>query len=399
MARKPFIVDIDLNQNELQNAVIQNVATAPDAAKPGQIWYNSQNKLLYYYDGTNNKPIGYLASATADTLGGVKIGANVTVTDDGTISIADATQSVKGVIRVATDAEVEAGTSTVLAINPKQLAAIKAISEGKISLTDLSSTSSQLVYDSTNGQFSLKVDTDVTEDSTNLITSGAVKRAINAELVGTLKYEGPWTITGATDYSGITLPVKKGYMYLCQGEGPVTIGDIEWNAGDYLIINEDVATGGIITDVSKIDNSESADIVRLNATQTITNKTIDSDKNTISNIEVDNFKTGVVQTTVRDAATATDTSLVTEKAIRTAIDTVKPGTKKVVTNPELVPSSGIATWQITNDVAEDCIISVKKIADGEEVMVDVTYGESDIILKINTISVIPAGIYKATIIG
>lgn len=400
MARKTFIVDIDLNQNELQNAVIQNVATAPVAAKPGQIWYNSQNKLLYYYDGTNNKPIGgYLAPATADTLGGVKIGTNVTVADDGTISIVDASQSVKGVIRVATDAEVEAGTSTVLAINPKQLAAIKAISEGKISLTDLSSSSSQLVYDSTTGQFSLKVDTDVTEDSANLITSGAVKKAINAELVGALKYEGPWTITGATDYSGIALPVKKGYMYLCQGDGPVTIGGIEWNAGDYLVIDEDVAVGGTITKVSKIDNTESADIVRLNATQTITNKTIDADANTIKNIKVDNFKQGVVQTTVRDSATATDTSLATEKAIRTAIDAVKSGTKKVVTNAELVPSSGIATWQITNDVAEDCIVSVKKVADGEEVMVDVTYGEADITLKINTTTTVPAGTYKATIIG
>lgn len=399
MARKTFIVDIDLNQNELQNAVIQNVATPPATAKPGQIWYNSQNKLLYYYDGTNNKPIGYLAPATADTLGGVKIGANVIVADDGTISVKDATQAVKGVIRVATDAEVETGTSTVLAINPKQLAALKAIVDGKIGLTALSSTSSQLVYDSTTGQFSLKVDTDVTENSANLITSGAVKKAINAELVGALKYEGTWTITGATDYSGIALPVKKGYMYLCQGEGPVTVGGIEWNAGDYLVIDEDVAVGGTITNVSKIDNTESADIVRLNATQTITNKTIDADANTIKNIKVDNFKSGVVQTTVRDSATATDTSLATEKAIRTAIDTVKTGMKKVVTNAELVPSSGIATWHITNDVAADCIISVKKVADGEEVMVDVTYGEADITLKINATTTIPAGTYKATIIG
>lgn len=399
MARKTFIVDIDLNQNELQNVVIQNVAAAPATAKPGQIWYNSQNKLLYYYDGTNNKPIGYLAPATADTLGGVKIGANVIVADDGTISIADATQSTKGVIRVATDVEVEAGSSTILAINPKQLAALKAIVDGKIELTDLSSTSSQLVYDSTTGQFSLKVDTDVTEDSTNLITSGAVRKAISAELVGALKYEGTWTITGATDYSGIALPVKKGYMYLCQGEGPVVIGDIEWNVGDYLIINEDVATGGTITNVSKVDNTESADIVRLNATQTITNKTIDADKNTISNIEVDNFKTGVVQTTVRDSTTATDTTLATEKAIRTAIDTAKSGMKKVVTNPELVPSAGIATWHITNDISTDCIISVKEVADGEEVMVDVTYGEADITLKINATTTIPAGTYKATIIG
>ena len=71
----------------------------------------------------------------------------------------------------------------------------------------------------------------------------------------------------------------------------VTIDGITWNQGDYLLVNEDVAEGGTLTSakVQKIDNTEASDIVRLNATQTLTNKTIDATDNTISNLATTNF--------------------------------------------------------------------------------------------------------------
>lgn len=249
-----------------------------------------------------------------------------------------------------------------------------------------------LVKDNETGVISVNYDTVVGTNSNYLVTSGAVKTAINNALVGALKYQGTWVATSQSDYSSITLPVKKGYMYAVSGSA--TVLGVEWNAGDYLVINKDIAASGSITasDVDKIDNTEASDIVRLNATQTLTNKTLDADDNTVSNLEVDNFKSGVVVTIV--GATGADTSIPTEQAVREAISALK----MTVTNPALTSVGGVCTWTISSTPAE-CTVSIYNVSTGQMVLADVTQGSSSVTIKMNSSDDIVAGTYKAIIMG
>ena len=145
--------NIDLQQNELQNGVIQNLAGNPSNGKAGQIYYNTVDKGYRYYNGSA------WVSITAEAAKFIKAGNGLTSTGTDTVTISlgdpsasgysgsdantygsnsvtenshthqislpDATETVKGVIELATDDEATEGIDTTRAINAKQLATAK----------------------------------------------------------------------------------------------------------------------------------------------------------------------------------------------------------------------------------------------------------------------------------
>jgi len=59
---RSFLTPINLNQNELQNARIQNLATAPASPVSGQIYYDTTVSQLKVYEGTGWAPVGGVAT-------------------------------------------------------------------------------------------------------------------------------------------------------------------------------------------------------------------------------------------------------------------------------------------------------------------------------------------------
>ena len=71
-----YLSSIDLNKNEVQNGVIHVLAANPSNPVEGQIYYNSTDKKLYFYDG----------SSWVDASGDIK---SVNTNTTGTITVTD----------------------------------------------------------------------------------------------------------------------------------------------------------------------------------------------------------------------------------------------------------------------------------------------------------------------
>ena len=112
-------------------------------------------------------------------------------------------------------------------------------------------------------------------------------------------------------------------------DAQVTAQDLDFQAdsGGALSIDLDsetfTLTGGTGIDTSGSGNAVTfaidSTVATLTGSQSLTNKTIDVDNNTVSNIEVDNLKSGVLDTDLTSVA-GTDTTLASAKAIKTYVD-------------------------------------------------------------------------------
>lgn len=158
MAAKKYFVDIDLQKNELVSAVLHNTtAGGVGSPVPGQIIFDTDDDVLKYYDGTAwqtsetrldgalqykgsidhdasaavNPQTGDLyvfnTAGTATNYGGGTVAAGDFAIYNGTGwdiiqgNTVDATETVKGVVELATDAETVTGSDTIRAITPSNL--------------------------------------------------------------------------------------------------------------------------------------------------------------------------------------------------------------------------------------------------------------------------------------
>ena len=143
---------LNLQQNQLENAVIQNLASDPSSGKAGQIYYNTTDNGYRYYNGTawvsisadaiksivagNGLTSSTSGNAVTLTLGtpstsgatsGNTLGDNSVTENSHThqIRIPSASTTEKGIVQLATDTDVTTGIETKKAVTPKQLAEVK----------------------------------------------------------------------------------------------------------------------------------------------------------------------------------------------------------------------------------------------------------------------------------
>lgn len=290
---------LNLQQNQLENAVIQNLASDPSSGKAGQIYYNTTDNGYRYYNGTawvsisadaiksivagNGLTSSTSGNAVTLTLGtpstsgaasGNTLGDNSVTENSHThqIRIPSASTTERGIIQLATDTEVATGTETTKAVTPKQLAAAKqdAINSAKVTiqtsdgLTGGSSTpATSFTLGLSNSGVTAGTYNNVTVDAKGRVTAGssqeyATKTYVDTQddkkldkaggiITGDLTIGGNVTVNGTTTtVNSNTLTVKDKLIEVAKDNNttltsPAGIIVPKYNGTDYgaLVIDSD----------------------------------------------------------------------------------------------------------------------------------------------------------------
>jgi hypothetical protein len=131
---KTFLVSIDLTKQQLQNAAIHNLATAPSAPSVGQVYFNTVDLQPYIWDGDSWNPFGVgTVTSVALSLPSIFTVSGSPVTTSGTLTATLASQTANTVFAAPNGAAGEPSFRALVAADIPNLDASK-ITTGLLSV-------------------------------------------------------------------------------------------------------------------------------------------------------------------------------------------------------------------------------------------------------------------------
>ena len=238
MAKK-VLVNLDLSKNQILNVALHNLASAPSSPVDGQIYYNTADKAIYYWDGTQWINVSGDISAVVAGSGLTGGGTSGSVTLD--VNVDNATIEVNNdIVRVKdlgiTSAKLNDGAVTTIKIGANQ-----------VTLSKLAQIANNTIIGNTSGGAATPSEVTIVTDlasasSTTLATSAAIKSYIDTNVGGLGNLEGAWDASSGSFPIGST-PVagtKKGDYWYVSVAG--TTGGVAFNVGDVIIAKIDSAS-------------------------------------------------------------------------------------------------------------------------------------------------------------
>lgn len=237
MAAKPILVPFDFTQNEIQNAVVQVLASDPSSPIEGQIYFNSVSNRLRTFDGSVWTEYGDASAAGNVTQGSNSGGAGrMKVSAGADKSIADLS-GVVGIVKTDTNGVVSAasaGTDYVTGSSTNTFTN-KTI--------DANGTGNSISNLETADFASNVIDTDTTlaaNSDTRIATQKATKAYVDGKVVGLLDYQGAIDASTNPNFPA----ASKGDVYKISIAGKIGgASGTDVQAGDEIIANADNAGG------------------------------------------------------------------------------------------------------------------------------------------------------------
>lgn len=406
-------------QDALNTAQLNAVNSGIDSTKVAQIATNAgdisdiQDTLDGYGDiVSHNASEFYLATNPDGFLDATEVGSLISTHNSATTAHSD----IRGLISDLDDSKLDKNEAITGATKCKITYDANGLVTGGADLvaSDIPDISATYIAVSTKGQANGVAELDANGLVPASQLPSYVDDVIDAYIVGETPLASGWLSKTA---GGSALTPETGKIYVILSAGEYANKTYRWSGSTYVEISSSPAQATeslagiakLATEAQAKALTDDATIVtplklgavlvqEASATRTLENKTIDADDNAISNLELDNFKSGVVQTSVRATSSASDTAIVSEKAVASAL-ALKTG-KLTATNPALTPVGGVATWTISNTLANaDVVVMIKEVATGDEIIAEVVVSSSNVVIKMNAGATIAEGLYKAVIIG